>query len=274
MGGKISFFADDCKIMRVINDDGDSKKLQNDLDKLYGWADDWDMSFNVAKCHVVHFGYGNGCAEYSVGGEVIGMLDSVKDLGITVCNDFKFSTHCSNMVKKANRMLGYIKSSISSRRKNVILPLYRSLVRPHLEYAVQFWSPHFRNDISCIEKVQRRATRMIEAMKGKTYEERLESLNMFSLEKRRRRGDLIETFKIIKGINNVRKLWDVKTNDRTRGHELKLVKTRSRLLLRQSFFTLRTVNDWNSLDNEVSTIDSIGGFKRFIDTKGPLVNLV
>src|SRR5215813_14170024 len=85
--------------------------------------------------------------------------------------DLKFSCHCSAVVKKANRMLGFIKSSISSRKKDVFLPLYKSLVRPHLEYAVQFWSPHYRRDIGCIEKVQKRATRMIEAMRGKTYEE-------------------------------------------------------------------------------------------------------
>ena len=126
---------------------------------------------HVSKCHVVHFGYGNKCAEYNLGGEDIGMRDSINDLGITVSKDFKFSCHCSAVVKKANRMLGFIKSSISSRKKDVILPLYKSLVRPHLEYAVQFWSPHYRSGISCIEKVQNRATRMIEAMKGKTYEE-------------------------------------------------------------------------------------------------------
>src|SRR5215813_12186054 len=95
-------------------------------------------------CHVVHFGYRNICAEYNIGEEALGMGDGVNDLGITICNDFKFSCHCSAMVKKANRMLGFIKSSISSRNKNVILPLYKSLVRPHLEYAVQFWSPHYR----------------------------------------------------------------------------------------------------------------------------------
>src|SRR5215813_11252394 len=273
VGGKFSFFADDCKIMRVVNENGDIQNLQDDLDKLYNWANEWDMSFNVGKCHVVHFGYRNICAEYNIGGESLGMGDGVNDLGITICNDFKFSSHCSAMVKKANRMLGFIKSSISSRNKNVILPLYKSLVRPHLEYAVQFWSPHYRNDINCIEKVQRRATKMIESMKDKTYGERLSCLNMYSLEKRRRRGDLIETFKIIRGFDKVRKLWDFNLNDRTRGHGLKLLKVRSRLLLRQSFFTQRVVNDWNSLNGKVSTIETIGGFKRFIDETGPLVNM-
>ena len=114
---------------------------------------------------------------------------------------------------------------------------------------------------------------MIEAMRGKTYEERLSSLNLYSLEKHRRRGDLIETFKIMKGFDSVRKLWDFNLDDRTRGHELKLLKARSRLLLRQSFYTQRVVNDWNGLDGKVSTIDTIGGFKRYIDNRSPLVNM-
>jgi len=80
----------------------------------------------------------------------------------------KFSRHCSAMVKKANQMLGFIRASISSRNREVILPIYKSLVRPHLEYAVQFWSPHFRKDINNIEKIQRRATKLIETMAGKT----------------------------------------------------------------------------------------------------------
>src|SRR5215813_14023456 len=115
---------------------------------------------------------------------------------------------------------------------------------------------------------------MIKAMRGKTYEERLSNLYLYSLEKRRRRGDLIETFKIMKGFDSVRELWDINLDVRTRGHELKLLKARSRLLLRQSFFTQRVVNDWNGLDGKISTIDTIGEFKRYIDNRSPLVNMV
>ena len=104
--------------------------MQEDLDKLYNWAKEWDMTFNVKKCHILHFGNGNHCAEYRIGGEIISQGECINDLGITVCKDFKFSNHCSTVVKKANQMLGYIKSSISSRKKDVILPLYKSFGPP------------------------------------------------------------------------------------------------------------------------------------------------
>ena len=100
-------------------------------------------------------------------------------------------------------MLGYIARSIEYKSKEVILTLYNTLVRPHLEYCVQFWGPHHKKDIEALEKVQRRATRMVPGIKDKGYEVRLRMLNLFKLSKRRLWGDLIEAFKFIKGINKV-----------------------------------------------------------------------
>ncbi len=109
----------------------------------------------------------------------------VKDLGVSVASSLKFSQQCKNATDKANRMLGFINRNISFKTKDVILPLYTSLVRPHLEYAVQFWAPHHAKDIAKLEAVQRRATKMIASLRNKPYEERLARLNLFSLEKRR-----------------------------------------------------------------------------------------
>jgi len=96
--------------------------------------------------------------------------------------------HCSQIANRANRTLGFIKSNLSSRNREVILPLYRALVRPHLEYAVQLWSPYFVRDIANIERIQRRATKLVEGMQGKCYQDRLKELGMYTLEKRRKRG--------------------------------------------------------------------------------------
>ena len=207
--------------MGLINGTEDVNGLEEDLDKL----NESEMAFNIDKCQIMHFGQGNMKANYTLGGKILNKGDSVNDLGITISNGFKFSRHYSAMVKKANQMLGFIRASISSRNRAVILPLYKSLVRPHLEYAVQFWSPHFRKDINNIEKVQRRATKLIDTLASRTYEDRLRHLNLYSLEKHRRRGDLTQAFKIIKGIDSIGNLWAFSTDNRTRGHDLKLVKT-------------------------------------------------
>ncbi len=117
-------------------------------------------------------------------------------------------------------MLGFIKRYFSFNNKDIILPLYNSSVRPHLEYAVQFWSPHLAKDIAKLEAVQRRATKM----RNKSYEERLARLNLFSLEKRRHQGKLTECFKIFKGSTNVdaNRLFLTDDSTRTRSNRVKL----------------------------------------------------
>ena len=142
--------------------------------------------------------------------------------------------------------------------------LYKSLVRPHL---VQVWRPYLHKDIDLLEKVQKRATKLVPALKDKPYEERLVALNLTTLETRRIRGDLIEAFKILKGIDNiaVERFFTLSNVHNTRGHSLKLFKLTCNLDVRKYSLAYRVVNIWNSLTDEVIACDSITSVKSRLD---------
>ena len=259
-------FADDTKVFRIVSTPNDIDKLQYDLMNLCKWSDDWMMLFNADKCKVMHFGYNNTEADYKIYDKNLDVTKEERDLGIIIQNDLKCRLQCIKAVNTANIVLGMIRRSFVCKDREIILQLYKSLVRPHLEYCVQAWRPHLQKDIDLIEGVQRRATKMIPNLKNKTYEERLNNLHLTTLETRRLRGDLIEVFKICKGLDFVEpSLFFTFSTAPTRGHTLKLVKPRCHLDIRKFSFAHRVVDMWNSLDDDIVACDSINGFKNRID---------
>ena len=156
---------------------------------------------------------------------------------IIVAQTLKFSSQCVAAAKSANKTLGMINRTFVNKDKEVMLRLYQTLVRPKLEYCVQAWRPYFRKDIDLLEKVQKRATRLIISNKGLTYGERLKNLGLTTLETRRLRGDLIEVFKIFKGLDDVKPTdFFTMSNTGLRGHEFKLYKPQAHLDIRKKNF--------------------------------------
>src|SRR5271157_5986271 len=136
-----------------------------------------------------------------------------------------------------------IKRNIHFKSKEVIAKLYKSLVRPRLEFCVQAWSPHLRKDIDMLERVQYRATKLIEGYQPFSYEERLRKMGLISLEKRRVRGGLIQTFKIVKGYDKLdyRNFFEILKGGKTCRHSIKLVKKRCNGDIRKNVFSQRVV---------------------------------
>ena len=256
-------FADDTKIFKAISSIADNYALQEDLDRLISWSQKWQLPFNIEKCKLLHYGSKNQGYNYTMEGKVVLKETEEKDLGVLFDTKLKFTKHIRAIVNKANSRIGIIKRHFTNLSTTIFLPLYKALIRPLLEYCSSIWTPILIADSIEIEKVQRRATKLVYNVRNLSYENRLKELKLDSIKFRRRRTDILQVYRIVHGIDNIPldNFFEINSDTRTRGHNFKLKKVRINTRIRQHSFSQRTINDWNSLSEKAVNSQSLNSFK-------------
>ena len=145
--GKVLKFAYDTKLFRKVKEIIDNFFLQEDIDKLVKWSEKWQILFNFWICKCLHTGPGNTGMNYEMGGTILSKTVKEKDLWVTMNANMKVSEQCRIAASMGNQVLGMIRRNITYKEKSLIIPLYKAIVRPHLEYCIQAWSPYLRKDI-------------------------------------------------------------------------------------------------------------------------------
>ena len=241
-------------------------ELQDDINRLIEWSKKWELKFITSKCKVMHFGndISNSYTMPDFNDQKRKKLEFIteeKDLGVIIDHKLNFSSHIVTQVKKANKMMGLIRCSYTHLDRKSFRYLFDSLVRPHLEYCVSIWYPLLKKDEELIENVLRRATKLITGLYGKPYKERLTAINIPSKRYCRIRGDMILVYKILRGNNQSLRDLLMIIESRTRVHNFKLQKPFVQTTIRKHFLSIRAINNWNSLPDEVVNAVSLDSFK-------------
>ena len=233
------------------------------------------MKFHPEKCHVMHIGSSNPRNEYIMTKDnqpyTLECVESEKDLGVLIDDKLKFTEHINTKINKANQILGCIKHTFKHMNKETFMLLYKGMVRPHLEYGSCVWNPHLKKDNDAIERVQRRATRLLPEIRHLSYVDRLKELKLPTLKFRRERADIIETYNILtdKHIINTDCRCHICPNKHmflkspainNRGHSMKLQPQKD-TGSRYHFLAMRVVKTWNSLPETTVSQPTLQKFK-------------
>ena len=259
----IKLFADDVKLYSEFSNISPTN-LQTYLDYIAHWAFTWQLNISHQKCNILTLGKHTISNTLLISNQPIPIVDSVKDLGIFVDSDLKFTRHIDDIVSKAKQRSSLIHRCFLSRNPSNLLRAYKTYIRPIVEYASTTWSPTYVYHICLLESVQRNFTKRIPGCCHLAYADRLTKLNLLTLEHRRLIADLVMCFNIIKDNNCLltEDFFKINPNQNLRGHSLKLSFPVANLNVRKFFFSNRIISIWNSLPSNLVLSPSPTSFKR------------
>ncbi len=261
-------FADDTKLGHPVKNDDDRKLLQSQLDALFDWSVSWGMPFNVDKCKIMHVGRTNKKFDYTINGQTLLKAESEKDVGVLFDKNLKPGLQCKEAARIANGVLKQICQAFHYRDKVTFLNLYKRYVRVHMEFATPAWNPWQIGDINCLEKVQQKAVSMISGLSANSYEGKLKELKLLSLQDRRVKADLVQTYKILNGLDKVDSATWFKYVDPSRpttrniNNQNSLHIEHRRTELGNNFYSTRAAKKWNELPNDIKMLPKLSSFKK------------
>ena len=283
---RISSFADDTRIMKQVKSVSDCDDLQRDLSMVYKWVQSNNMTLNDEKFEALR--YGEHPVRHIVykteRGLDIAQKESVRDLGVLVQNNARFVEHIATTVRKCHRQIGWVLRTFQTREPLPMLILYKALVVPIAEYCCQLWNPMAIGEITKLEGVQRTFTSRIAGLQDFNYWQRLDKLNLYSLQRRRERYIIIYVWKILTGLAPNFEREDLGIKAQGEGTRLgrkcllpPLVRTREGTIRDQSFSVMgpRLFNAipvaLREFDGSLSTFKSkLDGFLGGVEDKPPL----
>ena len=283
----VRLFADDCLLYRSIKSRADHDTLQKDLSNLEAWANTWGMRFNAKKCYILSINQ-KSSHFYQLNNHILQQVPENPYLGVTISEDMKWSTHISNITKKANSTLGFLRRNLKHCPESCRKTAYLALVRSTLEYSSIIWDPHLQKDIYKLEKVQRQAARFITGdYTSKDHgcvTRMLDSLKLPSLQDRRKANRLVFFYKVVGGQvpalpshayltplrqNRrrvaVKRYADFQTDNYLESYSTNNTKCFKPFncnseIYKHSFFP-KTVIDWNHLEEDVVHAKTLGCFR-------------
>ena len=267
----IMLLADDTKTYQEIgNGSGQQaqhKLMQERVDSIAQWARIWRMEINPGKSKVMHLGKNNPNLPYFIEGTEIKTVTTEKDIGFWVSNDLSTTTHVHKARARALGEIARIKRNFSCIDKRAFCVLYNQRVRPHLDYGMTACPPDSAAESKLLERVQAKATALVHGLRGLNSEERRKKLGLMTLVERRERGDLIEVFKILKGLTRIdpAEFWEVR--EARGGARLVKELAMNGKRQRKNFFSYRVVQRWNLLPIEIKMAPSLASFKNRLDEK-------
>ena len=271
-------YADDSKVIAGVGEEDQESKLQGDIDKIKDWCDKWSMCLNSSKCKIMHFGKKNPKRQYYIDSGVervvLGVTEVEKDLGVEISNNGQTNQQAQKAINQASQKLGRLRKTFKFFNIRLFNILYPTFIRPLLEFATPVWNRLSKKFSDKLEGIQARATKMVIEIRHLGYEGRLRMLGLTTLEKRRKRMDLTQVYKIVNKIDVVDMDMGTGQNSRHGGGELRLrhghqiLRDRTAAIsnpLRNRSLPNRTANTWNLLPSEVVMADNVNIFKKRLD---------